>query len=254
MSSNSTTRFSDRVDNYIKYRPHYPQEVITYLKENKIINENFIAADIGSGTGISAELFLPHVKKLFAIEPNKEMREAAERLLLNHKNFISITGTAERTGLESNSVNTIIAAQAFHWFNNEESKNEFIRILKPDGYVILLWNVRRLGGTPFLEEYEKFLLKYGTDYIKVRHENVGVEDKVKFFSSQNFITKIFPNEQVFDFDGLRGRLLSSSYAPGKEHPKYDEMLGELEIIFDKHQQNGKVVILYDTELYFGKLK
>lgn len=254
MSSDSTTRFSDRVDNYIKYRPHYPQKVIAYLKENKIINENFIAADIGSGTGISTELFLPHVKKLFAVEPNKEMREAAERLLTHHKNFISINGTAENTGLESNSVNTIIAAQAFHWFNNEESKNEFKRIIKPEGFVILLWNVRRLGGTPFLEDYEKFLLKYGTDYIKVRHENVGNEDKIRFFGSHNYLTKIFPNEQVFDFDGLKGRLLSSSYVPGKEYPNYDEMLNELKIIFDNHQHNGKVVILYDTELYFGKLK
>jgi ubiquinone/menaquinone biosynthesis C-methylase UbiE len=254
MAADSTTRFSDRVDNYIKYRPHYPEEVIIYLKENKIIDENTITADIGSGTGISTELFLPHVKKIYAVEPNKEMREAAEKLLSHHNNFISINSTAEKTGLEANSIDTIIAAQAFHWFNNEETKNEFKRILKSNGHVILMWNVRKLGGTLFLEDYETFLLKYGTDYIKVRHENVGNEDKTKFYGSSNFITKIFSNEQVFDFDGLKGRLLSSSYIPGKEHPKYNEMLDDLKIIFDKHQQSGKIVILYDTELYIGRLK
>lgn len=254
MVADSTTRFSDWVDNYIKYRPHYPEEIIIYLKENKIINENTIAADIGSGTGISSELFLPHIKTIYAVEPNKEMREAAEILLSHHNNFISVNGTAEKTGLDTNSIDTIIAAQAFHWFNNEETKNEFKRILKPNGCVILMWIVRKLGGTPFLENYEKFLLKYGTDYIKVRHENVGNEDKTRFYGSNNFITKIFPNEQIFDFEGLKGRLLSSSYIPGKEHPKYNEMLDELENIFDKHQQTGKVVILYDSELYIGRLK
>jgi ubiquinone/menaquinone biosynthesis C-methylase UbiE len=253
MSSDSTKRFSDKVDNYIKYRPHYPQEVITFLKENKIINENTIAADVGSGTGISAELLLPHVKKLYAVEPNKEMRDAAEKLLLNHKNFISVNGTAENTSLESNSIDTIITAQAFHWFNNKETRHEFKRILKPGGYVILMWNVRKLGGTAFLEDYEKFLLHFGTDYIKVRHENIGLEEKIKFYGNEDFLMKIFYNEQVFDFEGLKGRLLSSSYVPGENHPEFNEMLDELKNIFVKHQQNGKVVILYDTEVYAGKL-
>ncbi|RPI13268.1 MAG: class I SAM-dependent methyltransferase [Ignavibacteriae bacterium] len=252
--SNSTTRFSDKVDNYVKYRPHYPQEIITYLKDEGIIKEDYIIADIGSGTGISTELFLTHVKKVYAIEPNDEMRNAGEKMLSQYSNFMSIKATAENTTLPDNSIDVICAGQAFHWFDLEKSREEFKRVLKPGSYVILMWNVRKLYGTPFLDDYEKMLLKYGTDYIKVRHEGVGHETKVKFYGNDKFTAKIFYNEQVFDYEGLEGRLLSSSYIPRKFEPGYDEMLEELKIIFDRHNENGKIKVVYDTEVYVGRLK
>lgn len=253
-NSDSTTRFSDKVDNYIKYRPHYPQEIITFLQNERIINKDSSAADIGSGTGISTELFLPHVKMVYGIEPNDEMRIAGEKLLSHFPNFVSIKATAEGTTLKNNSIDVIIAGQAFHWFDIEKSGNEFKRILKPDGYAVLMWNVRRLTGTPFLDDYEKLLLKFGTDYIKVRHENIGNEEKVKFYGGDHFITKLFYNEQIFNYEGIEGRLLSSSYIPRKGEPGYDEMIKELGNIFNKHNEKGKITVIYDTEVYAGRLK
>ncbi len=138
MSFNSTTRFSNRVDNYVKYRPHYPAAVIDYLKKEKVLKDNYVIADIGSGTGISSELFLKNGNTVYGIEPNKEMREGGEKYLSGFKNFISINGTAEDTTLKENSIDVITAGQAFHWFDMVKAKKEFKRILKTNGYVVLI--------------------------------------------------------------------------------------------------------------------
>jgi ubiquinone/menaquinone biosynthesis C-methylase UbiE len=129
----STKRFSNRVENYVKYRPHYPQEIINFLSEEIGLNSEKTIADIGSGTGISAELFLENGNKVYGIEPNKEMREAAEIYLEKYKYFISVNGTAEDTLLENDSMDIVLAGQAFHWFDVEKAKKEFKRILKGRG-------------------------------------------------------------------------------------------------------------------------
>jgi ubiquinone/menaquinone biosynthesis C-methylase UbiE len=252
--SNPLTRFSDKVDNYIKYRPHYPEDVVTYLQNEGVIFENSVVADIGSGTGISTELFLPNVKKVYGVEPNDNMRNAGEKLLSHYDNFISINGEAENTTLPDNSIDVVTAGQAFHWFDVEKSRKEFNRILKDRGYVVLMWNARQLSGTPFLDEYEKLLLEFGTDYIKVRHESVSHEIKVKFYGNDKFASKKFYNEQILDYEGLKGRLLSSSYIPRHGEHGYDEMLEELRKIFDKHNKEGKIKVIYNTEVYVGRLE
>ena len=251
MSHNSTTRFADKVENYIKYRPHYPKEVIDYLKSENILKDDSVIADIGSGTGISAEPFLENGNRVYGVEPNKEMREAAEGLLANYKNFKSTEGTAEKTTLSSNSIDLIIAGQAFHWFDTDKCKMEFERILKPDSYAVLMWNARKLNTTAFLREYENLLLKYGTDYNEIRHENTDDNVFKKFFRS--YSKKIFKNEQVFDYEGVKGRLLSSSYIPPPESPLFQPMLEGLKTIFDKYNLNNKIVVEYDTEVISGKL-
>lgn len=252
MATNSTIRFSDRVDNYIKYRPGYPSEIIDYLKSEGILKNDSIIADIGSGTGISTELFLKNGNTVYAIEPNEQMREAAERLLMNYSNFISVNGKAEETTLQKNSIDLITAGQAFHWFDIPKAKVEFKHLLTKDGYVCLLWNERKLNATPFLTAYEGLLDKYGTDYKSVRHENTDDRKLTEFFDN-GYKTKTFPNRQVFDFDGLKGRLLSSSYAPNENDTNYKPMIEELEKIFETQQQNGKVLFEYDTNIYTGKL-
>ena len=252
MSTNSTTRFSDRVENYIKYRPGYPAEIIDYLKSEGILKNDSMIADIGSGTGISTELFLKNGNTVYAIEPNKQMREAAERLLNGYSNFISVNGVAENTTLPDSSNDLLTAGQAFHWFDISKTKDEFKRILKPEGNVALLWNERKINSTPFLTDYENLLLKYGTDYKSVRHENID-DKKLSEFFDKGYKTKTFPNQQVFDFEGLKGRLLSSSYAPNESNPNYKQMIEALKQIFETHQQNGKVLFEYDTNIYTGKL-
>ncbi len=248
-------RFSSRVDRYIKYRPGYPQNIIEFLKEEGILSYNSVIADIGSGTGILSELFLKQGNMLYGIEPNIDMRTAAEKLLNKYSQFISIDGSAESTTLKQTSIDIITAGQAFHWFDLEKARLEFLRILKPKGWVVLIWNRRKKHINEFLQEYEKFLLKYGTDYKAIEKSKLNFE---KFFGGQNSDNNYkyvkFNNYQIFEYDGLEGRLLSTSYIPLEDHPKYKDMLLELKKLFEKYQKEGFIKFEYDTEIIYGQLR
>jgi SAM-dependent methyltransferase len=250
--SDPVTRFSNRAENYARYRPNYPAGVLDILTSNCGLTERSVIADVGSGTGILSSLFLENGNMVFAIEPNAAMRLAAEGLLKQFEKFVSIDATAEATTLKSESVDFITAAQAFHWFDRDQAKKEFARILKPGGWVVLIWNERRLDSTVFLREYESLLLSYGTDYEKVRHENVTGEI-AQFFSPEAFELKILENAQHFNFESLKGRVLSSSYMPDQDHPNFKAMLGKLEEIFDANQKDGIVGFEYETRVYYGHL-
>lgn len=251
--SDSTTRFSDRVEDYIKYRPHYPAVIPEWLTETYLFSSTWDVADIGSGTGISTELFLRHGNRVYAVEPNAEMRAAAERLLGSYgENFVSVDGTAEATGLAAGSMRLIVAGQAFHWFDAVKSRAEFERILCPGGLVALIWN-ERLTDSVFEKEYDALILHYGKDYKTVNHRNIDDQQIADFYRPASYVLKQFPNEQWFDFEGLKGRLLSSSYMP-KTGPGYAPMLRDLEQLFQRHQQGGRVRVGYDTKVYVGVLK
>ncbi len=253
MSTETTHRFADRVDNYIKYRPHYPQEMFDFLLSQNIITKNSVVADIGSGTGISTEPFLKLDLEVFAVEPNKEMREAAEKLLGENKKFHSVNAAAENTTLKDHSVDVVIAGQAFHWFDKEKTKQEFKRILKPGGYVVLLWNDRRTDSTEFLRSYEDFLQACGTDYKEVNHKNTQDKKIFDAFFGGNYAEKWFYNFQDVDFAGLKGRVLSSSYMPNEGHKDYEHMMYCLKKVFARYQQNNTVRLDYDTKVYYGTL-
>lgn len=245
------SRFSDRVENYVRYRPSYPLAMMEMLRSETGIGPGATVADVGSGTGISTELLLRAGCTVHGVEPNNEMREAAERLLYKYPAFHSVNGTAEATTLAVHSVDHVVAAQAFHWFKPAPTRAEFSRILKPGGWVILIWNERILDTTPFLRAYEDLLLRHGTDYASVRHENVGAEALGGFFLEGAYATHAFPNEQRFDYEGLEGRLLSSSYAPAQGRPGHDAMIADLRAIFHRHQENGSVRFEYRTKVYLG---
>ncbi|WAC21854.1 class I SAM-dependent methyltransferase [Luteolibacter sp. SL250] len=251
MISSSTQRFSDRVENYVRYRPGYPPEVVDLLVRKAHLSPSSTVADIGSGTGISAEMLLKAGVPVTGVEPNAPMREAAERLLAAYPGFTSVDGTAQATTLPDGSVDLILAAQAFHWFAGAETRAEFSRILKPGGLIALLWNVRQVDTTPFLRDYEALLLEYGTDYNTVRHETIDSRVLGGFFTD-GYALHTFTNRQVFGYESLRGRLLSSSYAPAPGQPRHEEMTAELERIFALHQQDGTVSIDYITEVYLGR--
>ncbi|MDB6018203.1 MAG: Methyltransferase [Pedosphaera sp.] len=252
--SDSTKRFSSRVENYINYRPGYPRDILSLLQRECRLTVTSIIADIGSGTGILTELFLENGNPVFGVEPNPEMRAAAERLLGHYSNLRSIAGTAETTTLATQSVDIIVAGQAFHWFDRERTRPEFVRILKPGGWIVLVWNDRKISSTPFLQAYEALLQTYATDYQAIDHKQMDSTVIQRFFEPGNFKLATFANQQVFDFAGLQGRLLSSSYAPESGHPRHDPMLAELAAIFQKHQQNGNVLFEYNTLVYYGQLQ
>jgi len=250
---NSTQRFSSRVENYIKYRPGYPKAIIDLLRKECQLNSASVSADIGSGTGILTELLLKNGNTVFGVEPNQEMRTAAERLLSGYPQFHSIPATAEATTLPEKSVDLITAGQAFHWFDCAKARQEFLRILKPEGWVALIWNDRNISAHPFFEAYEQLLQTHATDYAAVGHKHTDAELVGSLFGKSGFKIATFPNEQVFDFQGLQGRLLSSSYTPEPGHPKHAPMLAELSAVFQQHQVNGKVTFEYDTAVYYGRL-
>ena len=250
--SETADRFSNRVANYVKYRPDYPREVVAWLKEQGALTSDSIVADVGCGPGISTKMFLENGNRVFGVEPNGPMRQAAFQYLKEFPNFKRMDGTSENTNLNDASVDLIVAAQAFHWFDPETTRHEFKRILKPGGHVVLMWNERQLDTTPFLVEYEAFLLKYATDYEKVRHENVDKFRLGEFFQAE-YQSATFENVQVFDFDGLKGRMFSSSYMPNEDAAIAAEMIGELKTLFTKHSQGGRINLLYDTNVYLARL-
>ncbi len=244
---NPKTRFSSRVENYIKYRPSYPYKIISFLQEKAILIKSSIIADVGSGTGILSKLFLENGNKVYGIEPNKDMRNASEIFLKDFSNFVSIDGSAESTGLDDNSIDLIVAGQAFHWFDVKQTKKEFKRVLKPEKYVVLIWNNRIKKGNSFCEEYEKFVSEYGTDYKEVRKNEKNIN---KFFQYE---LKTFENFQTLDLEGFKGRTLSTSYMPLESDPVFPEMANDLKLIFETHQRDGIVKFVYKTEVCYGKL-
>jgi SAM-dependent methyltransferase len=264
--TDSQTRFSNRVADYIRYRPSYPAEVLAILEREAGLRPDAVVADIGSGTGISAEMFLKHGNKVYAVEPNEPMRSAAERLLAAYPKFHSIAATAEATTLADGSIDLITAAQAFHWFDRKKTRAEFARILKPGGKFAILFNTRLVDASMFLKGYEALSLEFATDYTQIDHRNVDDLAVAEFFAPRRCEKRIVPNHQVFDYTGLQGRLLSSSYAPPPGHERHEPMLAALRKLFDEHAKPGDpdaagkypagmptVRIEYATEIYFGML-
>ncbi len=251
---NPKERFSTRVENYVRYRPGYPPAVIDVLRRQCGLDGSWVVADVGSGPGNLARLFLDNGNAVVGVEPNREMREAGQRLLAGYPRFTSVSGSAETTLLDDASVDLVVAGQAFHWFDRDRCKPEFRRILRGKRWTALVWNDRRTGTTPFLAAYERLLERYATDYATVRHRNVTSDEVLgAFFAPREPASASFPNRQSFDFDGLKGRLLSSSYAPEPGRPGYEAMLADLRAAFDTYQSGGTVSFDYDTQVYYGQI-
>jgi SAM-dependent methyltransferase len=245
-------RFSNRVADYVSGRPGYPDAAIGWLTQTFALAPGAPVADVGAGTGISAEVLLRHGFAVTAVEPNQAMREAAVLRLGDNPRFRAVAGTAEATTLPAASVAMVVAAQAFHWFDRAAFRAECVRILAPGGVVALLWNIRNVDRSPFAAGYEALLREFGTDYMKVRHENV-TEDELAAFFNAPFSRGTFENVQVLDHAGLRARLLSSSYVPAAGHPRHAPMLAALDKLFDAHQRNGTVDMEYELRVYASAL-
>jgi len=252
MSQLPTARFSDRVDNYVRYRPGYSAEVIELLRSECGLRPSHLIADIASGTGLFTRLLLENGNSVFAVEPNAEMREMGNHELASYGRLVSVNGTAEETTLATGSMDFVTAAQAAHWFDLRRARAEFVRILKSGGWCVLIWNERRTDATPFLRDYEQMLLDYGTDYKEVRHERTTALIH-SFFAPERCRERVFDLRQRFDYEGTAGRLLSSSYAPLEGHPKHAPMMRELERIYRAHARNDTVEFEYNTRVYYGHL-
>ena len=244
-------RFSTRAANYARYRPGYPREILDLLRAECGFSKGSAIADVASGTGLLSKLFLENGNRVYGIEPNDEMRGAGERHLAGYPLFTSVVGTAEGTTLDDGSVDLVVVGHAFHWFDVRGTRAEFSRILRrPGGCVMLLWNELRQDASAFMEAYENLIRRYRTE----EYEDFDREEGVRaFFEPETFRKRAFRHSQAFDLDGLRGRLLSSSYVPDEGQPGHDDMMRELEDVFRRHERHRSVSFDYETLAYYGGL-
>jgi len=247
-----TERFSSRVENYDRYRPSYPSAAIDLLKTRCGLAPGAVVADIGSGTGILTELLLESGALVIGVEPNDGMRAAAEARLRGQARFRSVNGTAEATTLPPARIDVLVAGQAFHWFDVDPARLEALRLLRSGGFAALLWNESPPEATAFLADYEALLLRHAAEYAQVTASRADEASMRRFFGGVMELAT-FPNQQSFDFEGLKGRLLSSSYAPEPGHPQHEPMMAGLREVFRRHQHGGQVVFPYRTLVYFGQL-
>lgn len=254
LTSDPTQRFSSRVENYARYRPGYPDAVIATLRDECELERASLVADVGSGTGLLSKLFLKNGNLVFAVEPNPDMRAAGERLLGAYPEFRSVSGRAESSTLPNHSIDFVVVGQAFHWFDPSGAREEFVRILRPTGWGVLIWNQFRIRSTAFLEAYELLLNRYATHRHRVDHRERDAAAAAGLFRAGSFKWNTFEHVQRFDYSGVRGRTLSLSSTPGPGDHDHEKMLAELEEIFRSHQIDGIVEFPYVTTMYYGRLK
>ena len=252
-AADSTERFTDRAGDYAAARPGYPAAIAATLIDALQLPPGALLADIGSGTGLSCEPFLRAGLAVIGVEPNDAMRAEGDRQLAGFARFRSVAGTAEATTLPDASVDLVIAAQAFHWFDIGAARAEALRILKAPPRAALLWNDRVSTGSAFAEGYEQLLLDFGIDYAKIRHRHAHEESVAAFFGDREFRVASFPNPTVLDWPTLVARLNSASYVPKPEQPNHAPMLERLRQLFDAAQAGGRVTMDYVTRVFHGAL-
>jgi len=249
----STTRFSDRVENYVRYRPAYPLALIDSLIANCALDQSSIIADIGSGTGMFSRELLDKQLPVIAVEPNLQMRQAAESILSSYSQFTSVAGTAEETSLTDSSIALVTVAQAFHWFDEPKALAEFRRVLKPKGQLALVWNRRDLKDD-FQQAYDNMLRELAPEYNRVNHMNISDNHLAAIFDSKKFQHLQFPYSQHFDCSAFLGRMQSSSYSPAKGTEALSVLNEAAVNLFDTYAVNGELAFKYSSHLYFGSLK
>jgi SAM-dependent methyltransferase len=252
----STKRFSNRVDYYVRSRPKYPAGLLRFFQSELALSPAHVVADIGSGTGFLTELFVHNGNVTFAVEPNAEMRLASEMSLGQWSNFRSVNATAEHTKLADRSVDFVTAGQAFHWFEPIAARWEFSRILKPGGFVALIWNERQLDASESNRAYQLLIEKYQTDPSDCKRRSTSATEgsaMVDFFGAGGFQTRTFDNPQVLDRAGLLDRIASSSYMPLPGQPIYAELERDADRFFEAYQQNAAITFAQETRVFFGRL-
>jgi SAM-dependent methyltransferase len=246
-------RFSARARAYAAARPTYPPALAALLRDELGLAPRAPIADVGSGTGKLTALLLDAGYRAFGVEPNAEMRAYAEGALADNPSFVSVGGTAQATTLPPASVDAVTAAQAFHWFDPEKARAEWERIVRPGGWAILVWNLRRERATPFMAAYDDLILRFATDMRLAKAERADEEAMLVLYRGRNWEHRMFGHVHPMDLEALRGRVTSSSFMPNDGEARFGEMLGAIDEIFATHARHGRVEFEYDTPVFFGRL-
>lgn len=246
-NEDSKLRFSNKVDDYQKFRPNYPPQLVELLCQKIGISPEWTIADIGCGTGISSEPFLKAGLKVIGIEPNEPMRLQAMKNLKDFQQFTAVAGSAEATTLADQSIDLLMAAQASHWFDPIPARQEFLRILKPHGRIVIFDNYRLEEASPSALAYEEILRTYGQNYSQAKHRKRNSNRQAQLLGKYEVIT--IPNSQELDFESLAGRIRSSSYMPNAQDPEYPAVEAAIKNMFEKFQVSGKIKIEYETRVY-----
>lgn len=253
LRGDNTKRFTGRVNAYRRYRSRYPREVLGLLREYCGLTPRSVIADIGSGTGMLAEVFLENGNEVFAIEPNSAMRSACKELEASHSSLCCIEGTAEATTLPARSVDFVTAGRAFHWFKHEDCRSEFMRILRPGGWVMFASLGRQKGTEPLLQDFENLLMRY-PDYASIRAQFDMEEACRKFFVNCEIHRAEFPAVQNLSYEELEGQTLSFSMIPLPEDAGFPALRRALQDYFSRHQAGGRVPVPTDCTIYVGQLR
>ena len=249
----TTERFTGRVDHYRQYRPRYPALIVGLLQQECGLTEESSIADVAAGTGLLAEIFLAQEYSVIAVEPNDGMRHVCSLLAEQFPKLQCVSGTAEATGLAAHSVDLITVGQAMHWFDLKQTRAEFVRVLKPNGWCAVVYNHRKISGDGFHEKYEHLLREFGTDYATVCEQHLTAEKLRDFFAPCEMRRASFSNAQRLTLEGLEGRVLSSSYMPSMEHPRYHAMRAAIADLFEKYEKGGEVCLEYECVVCYGLL-
>jgi SAM-dependent methyltransferase len=253
MSRDPTERFGERVEDYVRWRPGYPEAVVRVVEEAGLLPAGSVVADLGSGTGLLARVFLDAGYEVLGVEPNDAMRRAGEQALSDHPSFRSVAGRAERTGLADRSVDVVVAGQAFHWFEPRAARTEALRICRRRPAAALIWNLRRHSASALMEGYDTLVRRWSDEGERVTHQKVTGRALDEFFGNRRHRTTSLDHHQVLDREGLRGRLLSSSYAPSRGDPRCDAIMVELDALFERCRRGDTVEFLYETRIHLGDL-
>ncbi|HQR21255.1 MAG TPA: class I SAM-dependent methyltransferase [Burkholderiaceae bacterium] len=253
MTADSTQRFSDRVEAYLAGRPRYPAELVTHLETIGALQRTGIVADIGVGTGLSAEPFLAAGHRVVGVEPNAPMRAAGVEFLARYPAYTARDGTAEATGLEAGTIDLVIAGQAFHWFDPPRFRAESLRILRPGGWAALIWNDRDLDGTRFLAGYEALLVEYGNDYRAIRYKHQGTDSIPVYFGGHAPAPAEFQHRRPMDWGMLTALAGSASYLPAPGQPRNNELMAALRALFDACAAGGTIEMRYTCRVHAAPL-
>lgn len=219
---------------YHKYRADYPPDAIATLIARANLDQQQDVADLGSGTGILTRHLLARARIVYAVEPAEDMRRAAEENFAGETNFRSVAGMAEATSLPAQCADVITCGNSFHYFDPDRTRSEVARILRPNGRVIILFHDEPPEPDAFMRDYASFLRRHTPPNLTSVHSADSHKARVsQFFDGRCITTDSGEDEESLSWERLSGRYLSSSLAN-------DAALGELRVLFDRHQRNGLV--------------